>query len=200
MSGNILNKHQNILKAIAVTAAVAFLYATVLAKLGRDWWSDENYSHGVLVPFVIAIIVWKEWNGLKSVAKDPSVWLGSVTIILAFLLLFAGTLGAEFFYLSHIARHDAHRHYRLFIWDKKLNFLAVPFSLLLLAIPIPQIIFNRIAFPLQIWASQMAVWGIRLFEVILLRKTGDGKHLARCLGLADVCCCSRVADKSKSPA
>jgi len=44
-------------KAIALAAAFLFLYATVFAKLGRDWWSDENYSHGLLVPFVIALIV-----------------------------------------------------------------------------------------------------------------------------------------------
>jgi exosortase len=46
----------------------------------------------------------------------------------------------------------------------------VPFLLLLLAIPIPQIIFNKIAFPLQLWASQAAIWGIRLFEVASVRK------------------------------
>ena len=50
-----------------------------------------------------------------------------------------------------------------------LRFLTVPVALLILAIPIPQIIFNKIAFPLQIWASKMAVWGIRLFEIPLLR-------------------------------
>jgi exosortase D (VPLPA-CTERM-specific) len=50
-----------------------------------------------------------------------------------------------------------------------LTALAVPFVLLLLAIPIPQIIFNRIAMPLQTLASQMAVWGIRVFEVPTVR-------------------------------
>jgi hypothetical protein len=28
-------------------------------KLGRDWWTDENYSHGLLVPFVIGFIVYR---------------------------------------------------------------------------------------------------------------------------------------------
>jgi hypothetical protein len=35
---------------IALAVAVAFLDAPVLAKLGRDWWTDENYSHCLLVP------------------------------------------------------------------------------------------------------------------------------------------------------
>jgi hypothetical protein len=38
-------------------AALAFLFALVLTKLGRDWWTDDNYSHGLLVPFVIGYII-----------------------------------------------------------------------------------------------------------------------------------------------
>ena len=160
---------QNIIKAVAVSVAVAFLYATVLTKLGSDWWSDENYSHGLLVPFVIGLIVWKEWHELKFLLKKPSVWLGGVSIGLALLMLLAGTLGAELFVtrMSFVLMVAGIIVY--FFGTTILNLLAVPFALLLLAIPIPQIIFNRIAFPLQIWASQMAVWGIRLFEVPTLR-------------------------------
>ena len=169
MSENI-NSHKNKIKAVAVAAAVAFLYATVLAKLGRDWWSDENYSHGLLVPFVIGIIVWKEWDVLKSRTKNPSVWLGICSVVPALLLLFAGTLGAELFTtrISLVVMLAGIIIY--FFGTRILNLLAVPFALLILAIPIPQIIFNQIAFPLQIWASQMAVWGVRLFEVPTLRK------------------------------
>ena len=47
-------------KPVLIGLALAFLYAGVLAKLGRDWWTDENYSHGLLVPFVIGFIIWME--------------------------------------------------------------------------------------------------------------------------------------------
>ena len=57
-----------------------------------------------------------------------------------------------------------------FFGTRILQLLVVPFVLLLLSIPIPQIIFNKIAFPLQIYASQIAVWGIRLFEIPTVRK------------------------------
>ncbi len=168
MSG--LSNNKNILTAAAVVAAFVFLYATVLAKLTRDWWSDENYSHGLLVPFVIAFIIWQEWPAINnSVARKGSVWLGSVTCLSAILLLFAGTLGAELF-TTRISLVLMIIGIVLYLCGPKILYLlAVPFALLLLAIPIPQIIFNRIAFPLQIWASQMAVWGIRLFDVPTLR-------------------------------
>ena len=44
-------------RALAVCAALLFAYATVLKKLGHDWWTDENYSHGLLIPFVIGYIL-----------------------------------------------------------------------------------------------------------------------------------------------
>ena len=162
-------KNDLIFKAVAVVGAFAFLYATVLAKLGRDWWSDENYSHGLLVPFVIAIIIWREWDSLKkAVAKSPA-WLGGAVVVLALLMLTAGTLGAELFTqrMSMVLMLAGLAVY--FFGTKILQLLAVPFALLLLAIPIPQIVFNRIALPLQTWASQMAVWGIRIFDVPTVR-------------------------------
>ena len=163
------NKNDLIFKAVAVAGAFAFLYATVLAKLGRDWWFDENYSHGLLVPFVIAFIVWREWDGLKKGASRSPVWLGGALVTLALLLLAAGTLGAELFTqrMSMVLMLAGILVY--FVGIKILQLLAVPFALLLLSIPIPQIVFNRIAFPLQIWASQMAVWGIRVFNVPTVR-------------------------------
>ncbi|HQZ96589.1 MAG TPA: EpsI family protein [Pyrinomonadaceae bacterium] len=170
MSESTQTNQTNIVKAAAISVAIAFLYATVLTKLGRDWWSDENYSHGLLVPFVIGMIVWKEWDGFKSISKKPALLLGGLAIAFSLFLLFAGTLGAELF-TTRISFVVMLVGIVLYLFGTRvLNLLLVPVALFLLAIPIPQIIFNRIAFPLQIWASQMAVRGIRLFDVPTLRK------------------------------
>lgn len=156
-------------KPLAIAAAMVFLYATTLGKLGRDWWTDENYSHGLLVPFVIGYIIWIEWENLQNARKNASFWLGGATISLSLMMLLAGTLGAELFIqrISFVLMLAGIIIY--FFGANLLRFLVVPFLLLLFAIPIPQIIFNKIAFPLQIWASQIAVWGIRLFEVAPIR-------------------------------
>jgi exosortase/archaeosortase family protein len=39
-----------------------------------------------------------------------------------------------------------------------------------LAIPIPTIVFNKIAFPLQLFASRCAVWAMSVFEIPVLRQ------------------------------
>ncbi len=164
------HKNTKIWKALAVTAAFLFLYATVLIKLGRDWWSDENYSHGLLVPFVIGFILWSGRHYLAAAVTKGRLWLGGGICTFALVLLIAGVLGAELF-TTRASLVVMLAGIIVYFWGTRImRVMAVPFALLLLAIPIPQIIFNRIAFPLQIWASQMAVWGIRLFEVPTLRK------------------------------
>ncbi len=161
---------QKIWQPVLIASALAFLYAAVLAKLGFDWWTDENYSHGLLVPFVIGFIIWTEFGELKKVVGKPQVFIGGALVLFALLMFLGGTLGAELFTqrISLIVMIAGVVVY--FFGARILKSLVVPFLLLLLAIPIPQIIFNKIAFPLQIRASQAAVWGIRLFEVPTVRK------------------------------
>lgn len=150
--------------------AILLLYFPVLAKLGQDWWTDENYSHGLLVPVIIAFIVWREWGRLTSLPNERRPIAGAGMILIALALLAAGMLGAELFIarvsflfmIAGVLIYSFGRHF--------LNFFAVPIVLLALSIPIPQIIFNKIAFPLQILASRIAVWGIRIFDVPTLRK------------------------------
>ncbi|HRH43488.1 MAG TPA: exosortase/archaeosortase family protein, partial [Pyrinomonadaceae bacterium] len=161
---------KTIWKPLVVALTLAFLYAMVLSKLGRDWWTDENYSHGLLVPFVIGYIIWIEWETLKNAPKNVSFWLGGSTILLALLMLLAGTLGAELF-VQRVSLVVMIGGIVIYFWGVKLlRFLTVPFLLLLFAIPIPQIIFNKIAMPLQFWASQLAIFGIRIFEIPADRK------------------------------
>ncbi len=161
---------KNLWKPLLIAAALAFLFANVLVKLGRDWWTDENYSHGLLVPFVIGFIVWSEFDALKIAVETPRFWFGLAIILAALFLLLAGTLGAELF-LQRIALVVILAGMTIYFFGAKiLQLFVAPFILLLLSIPIPQIIFNKIAFPLQVYASQIAVWGIRLFGVPTIRK------------------------------
>ncbi len=59
----------------------------------------------------------------------------------------------------------------VYFWGfKLLQFLLVPLSLLFLAMPIPAIIFNKIAFPLQLFASRCAVWSMSMLGIPVLRQ------------------------------
>ena len=157
-------------KPVAVAAAVAFVYAAVLVKLGGQWWVDENYSHGLLIPFIIGYILWSERGRLSAAAGEPRAGWGIAAVVVAMLALWAGTAGAELF-VQRTSLVLMLAGIMVYFWGFRLLRLAlVPLLLLLLAIPVPAIIFNKIAFPLQLFASRCAVWAMRMFDIPVLRQ------------------------------
>ena len=160
----------NYWKPVVVAAALAFAYATVLAGLGRQWWDDENYSHGLLIPAIIGYILWTERDRLTRAERRPRVLWGGAAVLAALAALWIGTAGAELF-VQRTSLVLMLAGVVVYFWGfKLLRLVLVPLALLLLAVPIPSIIFNRIAFPLQLFASQCAVWAMRLFDIPVLRQ------------------------------
>ena len=157
-------------KPIAIAAALGFVYFSVLRKLGYDWWTDENYSHGLLIPLIIGYILWAERERLGRVPQRPSLLWGGLMVVFALLGLWVGTAGAEL-YVQRMSLVLMLAGIAIYFWGwRLLRLLMVPLGLLILAIPIPNILFNKIAFPLQLFASRCAVWAMRLFDIPVLRQ------------------------------
>ena len=161
---------RSLYKPFVISLALAFLYATVLSKLGRDWWHDENYSHGLLIPFIIGYILWSQRERLTKHVGRPSFGWGATAVVLGLLGLWAGTAGAELF-VQRISLVVMLAGIVIYFWGfKLLRLVFVPLVLLLLAIPIPTIVLNKIAFPLQLLASRCAVSTIAAFNIPVLRQ------------------------------
>jgi exosortase len=155
---------------IAIALALVFIYFTALLKLGSDWWNDENYSHGLLIPFVIGYLLWQERERFSKAETSPATWWGALGVGVSLLALWAGVAGAELF-VQRISLVLMIASVLIYFWGfRLLRLVAVPLALLILAIPIPQIIFNRIAFPLQLFASRCAVSAMSFFNIPVLRQ------------------------------
>ncbi len=138
-----------------VAAATLALYAPVLVKLGQDWWQNPNYSQGFLIPPLAAYLVWEKRQTLAETPARPSSW-GLLLAACAAGLLFLGSLGAELF-LTRISLVLMLAALVVFLggwqWLRRVSF---PLAVLLLMIPIPEIIFNELALPMQLAATRMA--------------------------------------------
>src|SRR5947207_10037771 len=157
-------------RAFAIISAILFTYAAVLVKLSGDWWSDENYSHGLLVPLIIGYILWSQRGKFAAQPARPSVLLGGLAVAFALFALWTGVAGAELYTqrMSLVLLIAG-----IVVYFGGLAFLRlilVPLLLLILAIPIPAIIFNKIAFPLQLFASRCAVWSMTVVGIPVLRQ------------------------------
>ena len=136
---------------------IVAVYYQVLGKLVSDWWQIPDFSHGFLVPFFAAYLVWEKREVLRGTKVTPS-WNGIAVMALGLAVLLLGVYGSELF-LSRVSL--------IILYLKELRFALL---VLLLAIPIPDIIFNQITFPLQILASKLASSLLPLFGVPVLRE------------------------------
>ena len=157
-------------QGLAISFAIVFAYATVLVKLFHDWWYDENYSHGLLIPFIIGYILWVQRDKLASARVRSSVLWGGAAVVCALLALWAGVAGAEL-YTQRLSLILILAGTIVYFWGfRLLQLLLVPLGLLFLAMPIPAIVFNKIAFPLQLFASRCAVWSMSVLGIPVLRQ------------------------------
>jgi exosortase len=170
----------------AVAGAIAAVYAGVFAGLVRQWSSDDNYSHGFFVIPLAAYVAWERREQLRSAAARPHP-LGVVMLAGSLLLYLLGVLGAELF-LTRISLVGVVAGSVLFLFGTAhLRVLAFPVAFLLLMIPLPAIVFNQIAFPLQLLASQMGEAAIAAAGVPVLRD-GNVLHLpTRSLEVVEAC-------------
>lgn len=164
-----INFLKRLWQPLLLGAAIVFVYWQVLQKLLIVWWTDENYQHGLLMPLLIGYLLWLEKFRLTKIAERPLILFGGAIIAAALILLLGGTLGAELFtqrwslvlLLAGIAIY--------FCGWRILRILFLPLALLAFAVPVPAILWNQIAFPLQLLATDLAVSWIRLFAVPVIK-------------------------------
>jgi exosortase len=152
-----------------VTLAAAVVYLPVLSSLVRQWASDENYSHGFLiVPFAI-YFAWAQRARLATAPPHPSIF-GLLVVCVSLVLLIAGLLGAELF-LARISLIGVLAGSVLFLFGwHHLRLLAFPIGLLFFMIPLPALVFNQIAFPLQLFASRVGELVLTTLGIPVLRE------------------------------
>ena len=156
---------------ITVLLAVSFglLFRHVFPKLVHDWWTDDNYSHGFLIIPVALYLAWERRRAFASVPERLSI-LGLVVVVGSIGVLLAGILGSELF-LTRIAILGTVTGSVLFLFGwQRLRVLAFPLAFLLLMIPLPAIIFNQIAFPLQLFASKVGEFALSAVDIPVLRE------------------------------
>lgn len=151
--------------------AVGFLilYWHVANKLISDWASDGNYSHGFLIIPISAYLAWERRDQLLRTPLKPSN-LGLVGVLGSVAVLAAGTLGAELF-LTRVSLIGVVASSVVFLlgWQH-LRVLAFPIGFLILMVPLPAIIFNQIAFPLQMLASEFGERSLAALKIPVLRE------------------------------
>jgi exosortase len=157
-------------------AALVWTYWLVIPALVRQWWNEPEYSHGFLVPAISGYLVWSRRDVLRATPVAPGYW-GLGLMALALVTYITGSVGADLF-LQRVSLVMMLAGGVLYIaGPAMLRALLFPIGFLLLMIPLPGIVFNSIAFPLQLFAAQVASSVMESCAVPVFRE-GNVMHLA----------------------
>lgn len=172
---------------VAVLALLLIvLYDRVGVKLVQDWYDLPDFSHGFLIPFFVAFLVWEKRVTLRATAIQPS-WWGVLPLLAGILFLLTGVFGADLF----LSRFSFLLITAGLLWtlcgQRMLRELAFVLFVLLLAIPLPTVLFNQITFPLQLLASRLASALLPLAGVPVLREGNVIQLPSMQLEVAEAC-------------
>ncbi|OAG27362.1 exosortase/archaeosortase family protein [Thermodesulfatator autotrophicus] len=148
--------------------ALLYLYFPVLKNLVWDWWHDPNYSHGFLLPLFSAYFI---WINRQKIAEIP--------VKTNFFGLFIVLGGLALFLLGWVAGEQFTQRFSFLLvlygglvfllgWPLAKK-LAFPVWILVLAIPIPYVIYNSLTFPLKLFASKVATELLQFFGFSVYR-------------------------------
>lgn len=160
---------------IAATLGVLGLYYPFLQTLVTDWGSNDDYSHGYFIPLLSGYFIYSIRDELAKLPIRPNNW-GILLIVLGLAQLVVAKVGSEYF-LQRTSLILVLLGLVLFLlgWGyfKKLLF---PIFYLIFMIPLPAIIWNKIAFPMQLFASAITENVVYAIGIPIFRE-GNILHL-----------------------
>jgi len=153
----------------ALGVAIGLVYGVVVAGLWNDWWHDENYAHGLLLVPVAGWLIWNRRRALAAMPRTPSA-SGAVIVAFSLVVFLVGQAAMEFF-LTRLSLVGvlAGIVVQLLGW-RQLRALRVPLLLFILSIPLPALILNELAFPLQLLASRIGVAMLSWIDIPVVRE------------------------------
>ena len=154
-----------LLPVILTAVFFAVLFAQPFIGLASDWWNSPEAGHGLLLAPVSVWLAWKA--GIRPDARGNTA-LGIAVLILAVLIRLAAGLAAELFTMRAsiilalvgltIFRYGFRQVIRWWL----------PFLLAGLSIPLPELVTQALALPLQFKASQMGAALLKMRDIPVL--------------------------------
>jgi exosortase len=169
---------------IAAGLAFLILYWEALATLLRDWWSDPDAAHGLLLAPIALFLIWRRGRAPDARAQPA---LGLALLFGAVFLRYLSGLAAELFTLRMSMLGAAGALVVFTLGFRQILHWWLPVLLLALSVPIPDVLLGTLALPLQLKASQM---GAALLEArhVPVHLTGNVIHLpGRSLFVTEAC-------------
>lgn len=160
---------------LLLAAVVIFMYLPALNEFLYDWWHDDNYSHGFLIPVISVYLLWQKKDAIRQVTTRRSAW-GLVPLVLGLVVYVAGTAAAEWFTVRFSLILVLLGLVWYFAGTQMLRLTWFAIAFMAFAIPLPYTLFRTLTFPLQLFSTRVTHEIITAVGVPALRQ-GNILHL-----------------------
>lgn len=147
-------------EAVCLTAllvgAFSVPYGEVIRTLVSQWWTNDTYSFGFLVPLISAYLIWVRRDRLRLTPIRPAVVTGGIVMAAAAALLILGRVSAivAFRELSLVLMIAG--VVTLVLGRRMLRELWFPLAYLLLALPVWEVLTDPLHRPSQLLSAEIA--------------------------------------------
>lgn len=145
-------------QACALLAVAAVMYHRTFAGLWETWSTNDNYSHGPLIPLTSAALVWLRWDKLRRLEVRPDgrgLWL----VLLGCLMQVLGTR-ADLFALEGWSVLPLLFGLSFTFFGRAItHMLAFPLGYLGFMLTFPPVVMNTLSYALKELAVRASIWG-----------------------------------------
>ncbi len=181
-----LGTNNTLIFNLILIAVLIWSYWPTVSSLWSTWMQTDEYSSGLLVPFMAVYVLWMRREEFGKFAFKASI-TGVFVFIIAQLIRSYGFL-ANFNSLLNYSLWLSLLGLTLWMYGWRITWKsATVFLFVLLAFPLPKLIENRITLPLQSFATDSAVFLLELFNYNVLQE-GNVLHLGdTVVAVAEAC-------------
>jgi exosortase A len=174
------------LKISIIIACLVLLYSRIVQWLVFDWIHMADFSHGFLIPIVSLYFVYERRKQLSSLSAS-SHWGGLGLLVIGILIYLIGNLATELFTMRFSLLVVLGGIILFLLGKEFFETLLFPLAFLILMIPIPSVLMDRVTFPMQLFASKVAAGSLDLMGIPVLREGNIIQLANTSLEVAEAC-------------
>lgn len=136
---------------VLAAAGFAALFAEPITSVVRNWWQDPEAGHGLLLA---PVALWLAWRSRPKTPPSPNRIIGLVLLLAAILLRYVSGLATELFTMRMSVVLALAGLTTYYLGFRQVRAWWLPFALLVLSVPLPEVVRGSITLPLQLRASK----------------------------------------------
>lgn len=162
----------NLLLGLAILLILLLLYTSTIYDIFLICFQDDDYSHGILLPFISGYLIWEKRAAFrqaiaerKSAAGHPANWGGLALFTTGLVLLLIGR-ASDLMWIKWVSFFPMIIGLIAAVFGRGLaGLLAAPIVLNFMAKPFPDSLVPKLFFPLQVLAAKIAAKSLELLGV-----------------------------------